>query len=86
MTEGQPEKGLEDTEDTGTVEGGSQWLITSGNRNHPSSEPATVQLENRYKALASDKKEPTPMAGETKPRTPRGVGLIPLLLRGRDEC
>lgn len=76
---GQPEMVLEDA---GTLEGGSWQLVTSGNRQCSSSMPAAAQLKNRYEALASDKKEPTPVAGEAKPCSlpspARERGLRPL--------
>lgn len=54
MEEAQPEKTLEDT---GSLEGGSGQLVTSGNRKHYS-EPVAVQLKNMYGTLQRIRRSP----------------------------
>lgn len=66
MKEKQSEKTLEDKEDLDIQEHESWQLVTSGNRQHSSSECVAVQLVNKYEALALNKKESTPAAGEDK--------------------
>lgn len=72
LSEGHPWEALGDIENIDSWEVGSRKLVTSGNRQHSSSEFAAVQLENSYKGLSLEEKELTPVAGEAKPCTPRG--------------
>lgn len=44
MEKGQPEKALEDTDETGMLEGGSCQLVISSNRQHFPAGPVIVKL------------------------------------------
>lgn len=66
MDEGQQGKALENTP---SLEDGRQLPLGTDST---LLDPAAVQLENRYTALALDEKKSSPMAGEAKSCTTRG--------------
>lgn len=88
IEEVQPGKVFMDKDDLDSQQGESWQLVISASEQH-SSEAVAVQLESRYKTLASDEKEPTPVGQETTPcshMVQRLGGLKPLPPKESDWC